>query len=126
MKEALKSKTISTTIGFVFLYAFLSVLSGSTQDAATLLFFSIICTFGIGIIFWITLSYLIGRIISWVWLKYIYHDISVPTRYTPDIQSIAAYIIDAKKYGFKDDAITKILIEKGWTENQIKLAHELS
>ena len=122
-----------TLVGAPVLLIFLILVLGS-DGAFGLLLASIVCTAGIGGIFWGFVAFIIGLVLT-VILKSVYNKPPVtgaetklsvpPAAIDKDLISIWEYIRDARAYGFTDTEIKAKLMATGWTEEKINLAYNL-
>lgn len=119
---------IGGLLSFIFLVAMLGV-----EGAGQLILLSIICTVGVGLIFWLGISYAVGWTVM-LMLKLMHvipnnGGVNTPRIVVdsdPDVNSISNYIRDARKYGFNDPDIRTKLLDVGWNNEKIVKAFSIS
>jgi ABC-type transport system involved in multi-copper enzyme maturation permease subunit len=124
------SKFTKTLIGFVIVVFFLSILTGNITQVVSLLLMSIVCNAGVGLIFWIGLSFIIGSItlevIEKVFKKYPKDSVhEQPLHLSNNELALNAYIAQCLQLGVRRENIQNALIQKGWRSDDIQkaLAH---
>lgn len=109
--------------GFFIVFILLSIFAGGPGNALMILLFSAICTGGIGILFWIVLSFIIGSatmaIIHLIQKKNLSNG-STLAWMSPDKAALINYIQTARNSGLNDSTITDNLRNKGWNELMIQ------
>lgn len=139
-KEKEKKSSIQTDrvlVGFISIYLILSMGTGDFFSAGMLMFASIVCTLGLGLIVWIPLSWLTGFIVLYLINFLRSQSFSSTTKNIPtdntegaviaktisnDVLAIAQYIQKSRGRGASDSQITNRLKWTGWTEQDIGLA----
>jgi len=120
-------KINQTIIGGIITIIFLCLFTG-VSNAAGIFVFSIVCTMGIGLLFWIPLFMGIGYVAVGVY-KAALNQVtdeksdSKPT-ISPDQQALLNYINEAKKAGNTRETIINSLNKAGWKEDDINKAIE--
>jgi ABC-type transport system involved in multi-copper enzyme maturation permease subunit len=116
---------VGVPITLIFLFVFLGV-DGTTS----LLLASIVCTAGIGLVFWLGIAMVVGWILTII-LQSFYSDAGQEIADKPDKSAsyvpvtdaetnlIVNYIQDARNYGFKDNEIREKLTNTGWSDEKI-------
>lgn len=127
----MKRFILYTLIGLPVLCAVGSLVVGAEQFFS-LVFLSVVCTFGIGLLLWLPLSYLVG----WIFVKLLRFVpgwenalISLDKKKkqpTKDVNRTLApvvqYIINVQSAGMTKEEIDQSLKEAGWSDDQIFLA----
>lgn len=115
----LKRKTIHLLVGFLIfgLIALLDVLF-FTKMIFMLLYFSVYCTAGAGLLFWLPLFYAIGRTACNL-IVFISFP-SVKAYANEYEESLDQFITGAKDKGFAKEKVISLLIGAGWKESQYK------
>jgi len=116
------SKFIRLIFGFCIIFLILSGGLGSVQRAGGLLFVSIVCTAGIGLLLWFPLSYMVGTLAFKI-LKIDQNkkvSIELTKKITNNTQAIVNFIIHAQQSGYSGSEIERVLKENGWSDSDIK------
>ena len=122
-----------TSVGFVISIPILMIITGGAEDTFALLFMSIVCTAGIGLVAWIPIWWLLGTIFfallraaGWVGPdttkrhfapKHPESDGKIPP-------ALTQYMRDASAAGMEWDEITKRLQDNGWKPEDIRAGRE--
>lgn len=116
-KKSFKNSFTTFLVGAIAVYFGLSVITGGPENANGLLLISIVCTAGAGLMFWIPLSYGVGKlIVSLVNIKREAVEVA-PTDdvYISDkMRVLIDYIKEAHNVKFSDEEITNNLTKAGW------------
>ena len=130
-------QTYRVLVGFVTLYLIMAIGMADFTSAGLLMFASIICTAGLGLIIWFPLSWLTGFVVI-----YLFNSIRRKSFLPPkqdslsgsidgmvtapivsnDVLAIAQYIAKSRQRGASDSQITNRLKWTGWTDRDIGLA----
>jgi ABC-type transport system involved in multi-copper enzyme maturation permease subunit len=126
-------KISSIFIGMIVTFIFLTFVCGGVGQAAQIIFFSILCTMGIGLVFWIPVFMGVGYIVMGIFrirmipVKQIDDDDDKPDSkfsISPNQQALLNYVIDARKAGHTKEMINDSLKNVGWKEENINKALE--
>ncbi|MFN0199658.1 MAG: hypothetical protein ACKVT0_23130 [Planctomycetaceae bacterium] len=113
---------------------------GDVQNAVAVFVLSIICTAGIGLIFWLPVMWVVGTLTLMVYeaAAQAYRDRSGTSsqpqtstqrgkaqRKPSDIKALADYLKKFQTYGDIQDAIKRLRLQ-GWSDKQIEQAIELA
>ncbi len=108
----------------------LIIFSGSVENAGATFFISVICTAGIGLVFWIPLWWFVG----WMTLELIgifmnkrYGKEEAAAKHRPlsrDEVELTEYIRHAEARGMGDDEIDRLLRRQGFNEYFIQKARQ--
>lgn len=119
-------------IGGPVLILVLSLIAGGLSNAFYLLFVSIICTAGVGLIFWIPLSYATGSIVLYL-VSFLNSKGRKPPTETEKTASLTNneialinYIKQAIQNGSSQSQTTALLKASGWQDEAIEKAYNLS
>lgn len=113
-----------TFIGFLVLMLLLTLFNGF-NNAFMILFASIVCTVGIGLVIWIPLSYAVGSFVFAIASNLSEKIQPKSTKVekpslTKEQKALIDYIKKARKSGLTDDRITSTLLDKGWTNEAVR------
>jgi len=108
------------------------VLTGGVENALQLVFFSIVCTAGIGLVFWIPAWWFLGMLVHDVVVRAVNGEpnqnskrVSKPADSQPrDYRALKAYIIKAEMRGMGFDEMMRRLQQSGWEKADIKNAYQ--
>jgi uncharacterized membrane protein len=125
---------VSLPVGIATSYLLL-VSSLGVENANNLLFYSIICTLGFGLIIWISIFWLIGIAVVLIITLIIKifatgssnNSSEIVTRVQPikqDVIALSSYIQRSRSHGASDTQIISRLQEKNWTEVDIQQAFQ--
>ena len=118
-------------LGLGLLISVLSLsLVGGVQNAFGLLLVSIVCTAGVGLVFWIPLWWLIGAFTLDVLLRSVTgipnwqsEPVPNPTALSQrDYLALKAYVGKAMASGMDSDEMTRHLQQNGWHKSDIESA----
>ena len=116
-------------IGLPITLVAVGLMSGF-ENLLFILLVSIVCTYGVGAIGWLLVSYLVGAII----------DILILSRYerrrlaefekklageSADVQAVARYFVDARKHNMNDEDVRRVLRAAGWSREVIERAFDM-
>ena len=115
-------------VGAPLLLVWLTVLTGSLYNAGAALTMSIVCTFGLGAVFWGLLAWILGavtvlllglviRLGGGSWPGALHHGFS----HRSD-QVITAYVARRRQAGGDDDHIRADLLRGGWSAAEVEAA----
>lgn len=122
-------------MGFLVSIPITSLVTGSWGDAFALFLISIICTAGIGLVFWVPVWWGAG----WLTLEVLFplmqsalSNSDTPTTFAPAVDhppstntdALDAYIRNAMAGGMETDEIKLRLWQNGWQEADIERAFE--
>lgn len=121
-------------VGIPLLLVSMLLLLGA-EGMASLLLFSVVCTFGVGGLFWALCSFILGLVLEAI-LVSVYKEDSIPEinmehktasnmPIDSDTLSIWKYIKDARAYGSSDAEIKACLVSAGWSQEKITEAYNL-
>lgn len=122
----------STGEAFAFGFASIAVAALVIPQLGIIIFASIICTAGLGLIFWIPAMFFVGAVITGIirLIKFAIRGAS-PTASTtptkdlpPDTEAITTYIRQCRSLGFSNTIIAANLARAGWTDEKIGPALE--
>lgn len=132
-------------VGTPIVYIGLILLSGSVQNAGSILVMSIICTLGISLVFWVPLAWLVGMITLEIfsaiaqltgWSIPAFLTREQATSSSPQTQpslslnheqiALIKYVRQGISCGFSDEKITNRLRRQGWSEEEINRAYEIA
>lgn len=90
-------------------------ICGGINQAYQVIGLSIICTLGVGLLFWLGLIFVLA-----FFIKLIFNELFAVTRKTKQLEtSLANYIQDAKKAQMSKEEIITRLMENGWSSEVI-------
>jgi hypothetical protein len=112
---------LSTVLGGLVIAGGL-VISLGPSGAGALLFFSIICTLGIGGVFWAALAFGVGWLIIMLWEAIRGDHAPADPEATPQAEALTTYVSRALQAGANDDQLQRRLQRQGWTEDEIAQA----
>ena len=112
---------MSTVLGALILAVGLT-LSLGVNNAVTLLFFSVICTLGIGAVFWLALAFGLGWLILTLWAAIRGDHAPTHPESSPQADALTTYIRRALESGANDAQLHRRLQRQGWTEDEIDQA----
>ena len=131
--KSLASLAIGAPVTFLGLILF----TGSVENAWMLLMFSVICTLGIGLLFWLPLCWAVGAAI----LAFVGLFINIPDRNVevekkekdgPRLRpqgtieiTLTQYIKKSMARGMSDNEIDRRLRRNGWTDAEIQKARRI-
>lgn len=87
--------------------------------AGQLFVMSIICTLGIGGVFWIALAFVTGWLILTIWAAIRGEHAPDHPASTPQAEALTTYVRKALQAGANDDQLLRRLQRQGWTEDEI-------
>lgn len=116
-------------VGVPLLLAWLTVLTGSLYNAGAMVTMSIICTLGVGAVFWGLLAWILGavtvlllglviRLLGGSWPGASRHGFN----HGPSDQAITAYVARRRLAGGDDDRIRADLLRGGWSAAEVEAA----
>jgi len=121
----------SFAIGAPVTFLGLIVVAGGVENAAMVVFCSVVLTAGVALVVWIPLCWFVG----WVTLELIGSFVKKPdgkeeaTRKRPllsrDEVALTEYIRQAEARGMSDDKIVAHLRRNGWSNSQIQKARRI-
>ncbi|MEY3299366.1 MAG: hypothetical protein RLZZ597_2626 [Cyanobacteriota bacterium] len=110
--------TLNTMLGGLIIAAVLALSIGPIF-AGQLFVMSIICTLGIGGVFWGMLAFGVGLLITTVWEAIRGdHAPSHPSS-DPQAEALTTYVSKALQAGANNDQLLHRLQRQGWTEDEI-------
>jgi hypothetical protein len=112
---------LSTLLGGLVVAGGLVITLGPSS-AGSLLFFSILCTLGIGAVFWVALAFGIGWMILTLWAAIRGDHASAQAESSPQADALTTYVRRALQAGANDDQLQRRLQRQGWTEDDITQA----
>ena len=122
MGKIVKGFIIPFMIGVIVLFPIIL----TNKDVRMFFGFSVVCTMGLGLVFWIPVAWLIGAPVIIIFRSFGKEKIYVPAKLLyKECYAVAKYIRQAKKDNFTDVQITSILKDRGWTEEIIQKAYEI-
>ena len=126
-----KGHFIATGIGLPFTLIGLLVMTGSLSNALGLFLISIICTVGIGLAFWLLISWMIGWTILMLVLPFTStastaesRNSSSENRWEGGQTALRGYIQRSLAAQATETQITSRLINEGWSESDIEQAYQ--
>jgi hypothetical protein len=120
--------SLSLPLGGAIIFLFLSLLMGSFNDAATLIFLSILCTLGISLVIWLPACVVVGYIpiIIFRWLMGGSSERPAEEESDPalskDQRALLDYIEKARARGLSQERIVTNLQRNGWARDHINWA----
>ncbi|MEB3290118.1 MAG: hypothetical protein VKI82_09385 [Leptolyngbya sp.] len=111
----------STVLGALIMTGLLTVSLG-VNNTVTLLFFSIVCTLGIGAVFWLALAFGLGWLILTLWAAMRGDHAPTHPESSPQADALTTYVRRALQAGANDDQLQRRLQRQGWTEDDIDQA----
>jgi hypothetical protein len=119
-------------VGFIISIPITVILAGGVQNAFGLMLVSIVCTAGIGLVFWIPVWWLVGVITIDVLFKNVkgksdqkQESVPNPTELPKlDYLALTAYIGKATASGMDLDEITRRLRFNGWQKTDIETVYQ--
>ena len=121
-------------LGFLISIPITSIVAGGVEDAFGLFVISIVCTGGIGLVFWIPVWWLVGALafllIGIVWKTEEKSDpkpkpIRNPTKLpSADYLALKAYIAKVMASGMGVEEMTRRLQNNGWKAADIESAYQ--
>ena len=120
-------------LGLPIVFLSLAMMTGSLINAASLLAFSIICTLGIGLVFWLLIAWIVGWIIlSGVvpLFKQMFPSVgqgnsaNEEDRWEGGEAALKGYIQRSVAANATESQITNRLISQGWSETEIEQAYQ--
>ncbi|MCW6037032.1 hypothetical protein K4A83_12250 [Spirulina subsalsa FACHB-351] len=119
----------ATPLGALIVFVLLSIFVGGVNNAVVVIFFSVICTFGISLALWLPVCFAVGLIclmvvesVSSQWSRTREEVAAGPT---PQQKALRNYIRQARHKGLSESQIDRRLGAKGWTEEEIEMGREL-
>lgn len=116
---------LSTVLGGLFLAAGL-VLAIGPSAAGQLVLWSIVCTLGIGGVFWAGLAFGLGLLLVTLWEAFRGHHTPDHPEANPQVEALTAYVRRALQAGANDDQLLRRLQRQGWTAEEITQAIQRS
>lgn len=118
-------------VGFIISAPITAILAGGVQNAIGLMLVSLVCTAGIGLVFWIPVWLLVGVFTMDVLFKNVngkpdqkQESVPNPTELPKlDYLALTAYIGKATASGMDLDEITRRLRFNGWQKADIESAY---
>jgi hypothetical protein len=107
-------------VGLPVVLVGLSLLTGSASSAASLLFFSVVCTFGIGGVFWCGLCFVTGYAVLTLVRAFRPHPADPPLAARPRQALIAPYVRTRLQKGGDPGLIRGDLRRAGWRSDEIE------
>ncbi|MFH7241934.1 MAG: hypothetical protein ACHWZW_03690 [Spirulina sp.] len=98
------------------------VLTLGPSSAGQLFFYSILCTLGIGGIFWMALAFGVGLLIITLWEAIRGDHAPAHPESDPQAEALTTYVGRALQAGANDDQLQRRLQRQGWTESEITQA----
>lgn len=112
---------VNTLIGSLVTAVGLAITLGPAT-AGILFAYSIICTLGIGAVFWIALAFGVGWLITTLWAAIRGDHAPSHPESTPQSDALTTYVRRALESGANDDQLLRRLERQGWTEDEIAQA----
>jgi hypothetical protein len=109
---------LSTMLGGLIIAGGLVITLGP-NSAGSLFFFSIVCTLGIGGVFWVALAFGTGWLIITLWEAIRGDHTPAHPESTPQSEALTTYVRKALQAGANDDQLLRRLQRQGWTEDEI-------
>ena len=121
-------------VGFLISIPITVILTGGVQDAIGMLLISIVCTAGIGLVFWIPVWWFVGMLALDVVVKAATGKpdqkptpVPNPTELSSrDSGALKAYVAKAITSGMDADEMTRRLQQNGWQKADIESAYQSS
>lgn len=110
-----------TVLGGLVIAAGLMITLGP-DIAWQLVFFSIVCTLGIGAVFWVALAFGVGLLILTLWDAIRGNHAPANPQMTPRATALTTYVSQALQAGANYDQLLRRLQRQGWTEDEIAQA----
>lgn len=119
-------------VGFLISFSITAILSGGLQGAVGLLVISIVCTAGIGLVFWIPVWWFVGFLVL--------HAIAAlsresseepeskanPTRLSSrDFKALKEFIGESLRSGMAVDEMKRRLEQGGWRKADIEIVYQI-
>ena len=135
---------VALPVGIVVTAIIGVIAVGDLTSAAILFVISVVCTFGMSLVIWLPLAWLVGILtlsvlmaiylagkkwIGWQWpaLEARMQRQSQDTAgQSPTTQALHRYISQATAKGYSDDKIQRRLLKQGWTMAEIEAAQTLT
>ncbi len=116
-KKSFIETFITFLVGAVAVFLGLSAITGDIGDASAVILISIVCTAGVGLVFWIPLAYGIGKLL--MRLVNIKREVvevapSAESYISDKTRVLINYIKEAQEIKFNDEEITNNLLKAGW------------
>jgi hypothetical protein len=112
---------LNTVLGSFVVVGGLVILLGPSA-AGTLFFFSVVCTLGIGGVFWVALAFGMGWIMTTLWQAIRGHHAPTQPESSPQMDALTTYVSRALQAGANDDQLQRRLQRQGWAEEEIAQA----
>jgi hypothetical protein len=106
---------VSVVVAAGIIDQFIGIFSGGLLS---LIAASIICTGGVGLIFWLPVSFVIGTVLT-IPVIFMLSGGKVKD-ITEDSQAVRKYIAEARRFGMDNNSIRANLLQAGWKEDLIK------
>jgi hypothetical protein len=119
----LKKFFLSSLLGGLVLGGGLMAVLGPSQTG-TLLFFSIICTLGIGLAFWLGIAFALGLLILTLWDAARGHHAPSLPHANGQSEALTTYISRSLQAGANHDQLSRRLLRQGWTADDIDQAFQ--
>ena len=116
-------------LGFILSIPITTILAGGVENAFGLLVISIVCTAGIGLVFWIPVWWLVGMLTLDVVVRLASGKPAPQPKPNPtklaarDYGALQAFIAKAIAMGMDADEITQLLQKNGWPKADIESAY---
>ena len=119
-------------LGFLISIPVTVILTGGVENAFSLLLLSIVCTAGIGLVFWIPLWWFVGKLaLDVVWKTAMGKTDQKPASAgnqtdfsSRNIGALKAYVAKAITSGMEVDEMTRLLQQNGWQQAEIESAYQ--
>lgn len=119
-------------IGLPIVFLGLVIMTGGFNNAVSMVFFSIVCTIGIGLAFWLFIAWIVGWMILLVVepLSVLWTSSEEPRnpangdRWEGGQTALRGYIQRCLAVHATESQITNRLISQGWTEPEIEQAYQ--
>jgi len=124
---------LALPVGLPIVYFGTVVICGGFENANLLLLLSIVCTFGLGLLFWLPLCWFAG----WIPLLMISRltgpreeepilaEVVEQPRLTRDEVAVIQYMRAAQRSGMDAIRVDEVLRQNGWDESLIRRVREL-
>jgi hypothetical protein len=119
-----KKNFIRLLSGALVVFLTLSVLSGGFYNASQLIFLSVVCTLGISLFVWISVSWVVGWIVVKIFDLLMGQGGRGETLERTMI-SLVNYIEKCHKQGWSDTQISSRLKAQGWQDEEIEHAQNV-
>ncbi len=135
---------VALPVGIVMTAIIGVIAVGDLTSAAILFVMSVVCTFGMSLVIWLPLAWLVGILtlsllmaiylagkkwIGWQWPALearLQRQSQDTASQSPTTQALHRYISQATAKGYSDDQIQRRLLKQGWTTAEIEAAQTLA